>query len=199
MPVYIISGFSSVTIGCLSEVRCKLTVFNAKIKCCERMCTAWSFLLINGRCASYTSFERLRRPLFPQRCDWIFPLINSYTHLSKSYLLCKYDSQIREKWKGGKLRVADSSVSPHFKGKAYRVLLNSSGFSFEEKLLRRRWWGVACISKRYSKDFSTPRFAKSAISSQSWVLRSRSFCQGFYASESALRIQLRQTFCLPLF
>ena len=59
---------------------------------------------------SYTSFERLRRPLFPQRCGRIFLLINSYTHLSKSYLLRKYDSRIREKRKRGKLKVTAELV-----------------------------------------------------------------------------------------
>ena len=92
--------------------------------------------------------------------------------------------------------------------KFFEVLPDSLGFPFRGEAVADRLTGhdncviVRCRTRsvrHITKDFSTPRFAKSAISSQSWVLRSRSSYPGVYASESALRIQLRQTFCLPLF
>ena len=42
------------------------------------------------------------------------------------------------------------SLSPPLWGKSFGILLNPSGFSFEEKLsLNSDWWGVACVSKRF--------------------------------------------------
>ena len=75
-----------------------------------------------------TAFKVLLRVRLPQRCDRIFTLIDSYTHLSKSYLHSKYDSRIRGKRKGERLTFKTAHAAPTIKNYPSRRLTSSSIF-----------------------------------------------------------------------